>query len=134
MKTTLFAIATFNSLLRSADTAVLQLQEYVVQTGAERTVVMEAVTRFVAAEHKLEVKEGKFGLTFDAPAKLANKAIDRRSYLKALIYKTGKGSVDGRNNSDPYATIVGAGKRARKAGISLAKAIAAFTKGYDAAK
>ena len=95
---------------------------------------MEAITRFVAAEHKLEVKEGKFGLTFDAPAKLANKAIDRRSYLKALIYRTGKGSADGRNNSDPYATIVGAGKRASKAGISRAKAIAAFTKGYDAAK
>ena len=122
----------FASLLRKADSAVLQLQEYVVQSGAARAEVSAAVTLFVASEHKLDTKEGKFGLTFDAPAKLANKAIDRRSYLMALIYKTGKGAPEGRNNSDPYATISGAGKRAKKAGISLAKAIAAFTKGYNA--
>ena len=130
----MFNTSKFNSLLRNADSAVLQLQEYVAASGAARGEVSAAVTLFVASEHKLDTKEGKFGLTFDAPAKLANKAIDRRSYLMALIYKTGKGAKDGRNNSDPYATITGAGKRAKKAGISLAKAIAAFTKGYNAAK
>ena len=131
---TTFNQSHFASLLRKADSAVLQLQEYVVQSGAARAEVSAAVTLFVASEHKLETKEGKFGLTFDAPAKQANKAIDRRSYLMALIYKTGKGAKDGRNNSDPYATITGAGKRAAKAQISRARAIDAFTKGFDSVK
>ena len=55
--------------------------------------------------------------------------------LRALVM-TGYGrnakAHKGSGETNPYATAVGAGKRCKTAGLSRAKALAAFLKGYDA--
>ena len=76
----------FNTLLHNADSATLALQEYVVESGADRAEVSDAVTKFVAAEHRITTRRGQRGLTFDATGKAFNDADNRRAYLMRLIY------------------------------------------------
>lgn len=99
----------FNSLLSTADSATLALQEYVAQAisdGAERSDVADAVTRFVAVEHKVATRQGQRGLTFDATGKAFKDADNRRQYLLRLCFMVPRSAVTKRAETDPVEAII----------------------------
>ena len=96
----------FNTLLHNADSATLALQEYVVESGADRAEVSDAVTRFVAAEQKIGTRKGQRGLTFNATGKAFKAADNRRTYLMNLIYKVPRSTAAKRNETDPVESLI----------------------------
>lgn len=97
---------TFNGFMSSADSATLDLQEYVAKTGADRAVVTDAVTRFVAVEHRLSFKSGQRGVTFKATGKAFKDADNRRAYLLRLIYNVPRSKTSKRSQTDPVALLL----------------------------
>jgi len=96
----------FNGFMSNADSATLDLQEYVAKTGADRAVVTDAVTRFVAVEHRLSVKSGQRGVTFEATGKAFKDADNRRAYLLRLIYNVPRSKTSKRSKTDPVEALI----------------------------
>jgi hypothetical protein len=74
--------------------------------GATRADVSDAVTRFVAAEHKLPTRDGQRGLTFAATGKAAKAADNRRSYLLRLCFMVPRSGTAKRAETDPVEAII----------------------------
>jgi hypothetical protein len=104
----------FNTKLHNADSATLELQEYVAQAmsdGATRADISDAVTRFVAAEHRVPTREGQRGLTFAASGKAAKAADNRRQYLLRLCFSVPRSGAGKRAETDPVERILKAAKK-----------------------
>jgi hypothetical protein len=86
----MFDTTRFNTLLTNADSATLQLQEFVFESGQDRAAIVDAVTTFVAREHKIGTRNGQRGLTFDVKGDAFKAADNRRTYLTRLIYNVPK--------------------------------------------
>ena len=97
---------TFNTKLHNADSSTLELQEYVAESGADRAEVSDAVTRFVATEHRITTRRGQRGLTFDATGKVLKAADNRRTYLIRLIYNVPRNTAAKRGETDPVERII----------------------------
>ena len=125
---TKFDVTKFNGLLAQADSAVLQLQEYVVACpGTTREVIRGHVVAFVAKATGTKPHASRKGgaLTF-APKSAEVKRVD---YLLTLIYSTGSGKKA--KKTDPIAKFASAVKAAKAAGLTKAQAVRAFERAWN---
>ena len=125
---TKFDVTKFHGLLAKADSAVLQLQEYVVSCpGTTREFIRAAVVAFVKLETGTTPYASRKGghLTF----KHASKEAKRVDNLLALIYSVPK--VGEAKKADPVAKFASAVKAAKAAGLTKAQAVRAFEKAWN---
>tara|TARA_R110000868_G_scaffold237643_1_gene492272 strand:- start:92 stop:481 length:390 start_codon:yes stop_codon:yes gene_type:complete len=123
-----FNLSTFNVKLGKADTAALDLQEYVVGTIVTRADIKKHVVAYVAKKSGVKPHASRKGgeMTFKHNSTEANQV----SYLMGLIYNVPK--VGKAKQSDPVAKFASAVKSAKAAGLTKAQALRAFELAWKA--